>query len=96
MKARKKPVIIDFFPIDESTFIDVRDLREWVIRMGADFDQHFILRDHPLESKFLIAVKTLEGTSYDVTSNHVIICGVKQEFYPCEKSIFEQTYEIIE
>ena len=36
-----------------------------------------------------------EGTSYDITTSDVIIRGVKGEYYPCKKDIFEETYEII-
>ena len=41
-----------------------------------------------------LKVKTLEGTSYDITTSDVIIRGVKGEYYPCKKDIFEETYEI--
>ncbi len=91
MKARKKPVEIDYFPIDAFTFLDEKLLKEWVVSFGDKFNDHFELDYDPFEIK----VKTLEGTSYDMTTDDVIIRGVKGEYYPCKKDIFNLTYDTI-
>lgn len=92
MKARKKPVTIDFYPITIDTFSDHGHFKEWVESFGGTFHDWFITSYDPFEIK----VKTLEGTSYDITTDDNIIRGVKGEYYTCKKDVFEQTYEIIE
>lgn len=84
MKAQKKPIIIDFIEYDGFK----RPIREWVESFGDKFEDHFIN-----EVMGTLSVKTLEGTSYDVTPSDVIIRGVKGEYYPCKRDIFEQTYD---
>lgn len=91
MKAQKKSIIIDFFPIDIHTFVDNSDLCKWVESFDDHYNDHFIDDFDPIEIK----VKTLEGVSYDVTTNDVIIRGIKGEYYPCKKDIFEKSYDII-
>jgi len=39
-----------------------------------------------------LSIHTLEGTMHARVGDF-IIKGVRGEFYPCEKSIFEETYE---
>ena len=86
MKAQKKPVVIDFLPF----YNNILEVQNWVETFNEDFSIHFKVERNTLK------VKTLEGTSYDVTTSDVIIRGVKGEYYPCKKDIFEETYEIIE
>ncbi len=40
-------------------------------------------------------IKTLEGW-LKPTPEDWIICGIKNEFYPCKPDIFEETYEKVE
>lgn len=91
MKAQKKPVIIDYFDsaecIQNNNF---NPLVNWVKSFEQDFQEFFFLENNSLQ------VKTLEGNSYEVSTNDVIIRGVKGEYYPCKKDIFEQTYDIID
>lgn len=87
MKAQKKPVVIDFIYYDGVK----QPVRDWVESFGDKFDDHFIN-----EAMGTLSVKTLEGTSYAVAAEiDVIIRGVKGEYYPCKKDIFEQTYEVL-
>lgn len=44
---------------------------------------------------FYLYVITLEG-NMRVHKGDYIIRGVRGECYPCEKSIFEETYEVVE
>jgi hypothetical protein len=85
MKAQKKPVVIDYLPYDGKNWLTVE---MWVKEFGDSFSDHFFV-----ESVGDLKVKTLEGTSYDVTSQDVIIRGVKGEYYPCKVDIFDQTYQ---
>lgn len=92
MKAQKKPVIIDYFdPKDKSSF----QLGKWIESFG-DIPKDHINVTPKEEGGRKITVKTLEGTSYEVTDQDVIIRGIKGEYYPCKKDIFEQTYDKIE
>ena len=86
MKAQKKPVVIDFLPF----YNNILEVQNWVETFNEDFNIHFKVEGNTLK------VKTLEGTSYDVTTSDVIIRGVKGEYYPCKKDIFEETYKTIE
>ncbi len=92
-KAKKKPAIIDYFDV-----VDVPDqleqIRKFVNGFGDDFRDVFELTTHPLHVD--IRVKTLEGTSYQISTDDVIIRGVKGEYYPCKRDIFLQTYDILE
>jgi len=86
MKAKKKPVIIDFCEYDGVK----QPVRDWVELMGDNFDDHFIN-----EAMGTLSVKTLEGTSYALTVDDIIIRGVKGEYYPCKRDIFIKTYDIL-
>lgn len=88
MKARKKPVEIDYLPYTRQS---PSELKNWVESFGDNFEEHFV---YPNRDVNIIQVKTLEGTSYDVTTDDVIIRGVKGEYYPCKKDIFYATYDI--
>ena len=87
MQAQKKPVVIDFIEINVNTTPE--EIKSWVETFNQKFEDYFDDNGENLK------VKTLEGTSYDITTLDVIIRGVKGEYYPCKKDIFEETYEII-
>ena len=87
MQAQKKPVVIDFIEINVNTTPE--EIKSWVETFNQKFEDYFDDNGENLK------VKTLEGTSYDVTTSDVIIRGVKGEYYPCKKDIFKETYEII-
>ena len=88
MKTKKKPIIIDFIEVNHPLNLD--EIEEWVESFGDSFPLKFEIgvMGH-------LFVNTLEGTSYAVSSDDVIIRGVQGEYYPCKKDIFNQTYEII-
>lgn len=93
-KARKKPVVIDYFNYQNDNPFGVNGLYElilWVDSFGDVFQQNFTI---PSNKSGLI-VKTLEGTSYNITTDDVIIRGIKGEYYPCKRNIFFETYEIV-
>ncbi len=97
MKAKKKPVIIDYFPITENEIKNTHELKKWVESFGDDFENIFIPSSMIYgTSHFNLQVKTLEGTSYDISDKDVIIRVVKGEYYPCKKDIFYETYDNID
>lgn len=87
MKAQKKPVIIDYCPVPIGDSIYLMDFIE---EMG---DNPTDVLDLDVDGNF--KVKTLEGISYDLTEDDVLIKGIKGEYYPCKKDIFEQSYDLI-
>lgn len=91
-KAQKKPVIIDYFDV-VAPFRPI-DLDRWVSSFGDTFIDFFEII--PIPGDVDIRVKTLEGTSYQISTDDVIIRGVKGEYYPCKRDIFLQTYDVLE
>ena len=85
MKATKKPVVIDYFPLigEKSNY---EELKAWMSGFGDS--PAIYLNDTGGE----VTVNTLEGTSYAITSQDVVIRGVRGEYYPCKKDIFFETY----
>lgn len=91
MKAIKKPIVIDFIPYSYNLI----EVGEWVRSFGDKFSEHFIV-DMPTgdSSTPILRVKTLEGTSYEVTTDDMVIRGINGEYYPCKKDIFYKTYDV--
>ena len=89
MKAQKKPISIDYYSFDRPVE-DTADIEVWMNEFNEYFDDHFIVNGDSIK------VKTLEGTSYNVTREDVVIRGIKGEYYPCKPDIFKATYELVE
>lgn len=89
MKAKKKPVVIDYYVVDFQEGL-IPSLPHWFDSFGDDMNK-FIWDDGEN-----IKVRTLEGISYNITEEDVIIRGVNGEYYPCKKDIFEKTYDKID
>lgn len=107
MKYRKRPVVIEALKFD-GTDESSQAIRDWVGNDAAVVDTDHIqhLWDYdagcyvlpsgkmihaPYKVRHLI-VMTLEGEMF-AAPGWWIIKGVRGEFYPCEGSIFEETYE---
>lgn len=84
MKARKKPIVIEF----------IQYLREENIGKVLEFfgENDSIKYDSEKNEYY---IKTLEGNMF-LSKYDYIIKGAKGEFYPCKPDIFEMTYEIVE
>lgn len=78
-KYRKKPVVIEAVQINNN----VQELEAFIGDNGTVVqDEHCII----------VSINTLEGVMTG-TDGAYIIKGVQGEFYPCQKDIFEATYE---
>lgn len=79
-KYIKKPVVVEAFHYRKN-YTDYRDLEKFCGDALLGLDQNY-----------KIILRTLEGevTLYD---DCYVIKGIKGEFYPCQKEIFEMTYE---
>ena len=93
MKARKKPVIIDF------CIWTGQNHREMFEFLGGDPKKYmevsgdnFYIDHSKIEGGLVIT--TLEGEHLATIRDH-IIKGVNGEFYPCKPDIFAKTYDII-
>ena len=85
MKARKKPVVIEFVRYDGKNEHKVTAF------VGTYLN---IQQEHYASEVVEIHIKTLEGWMR-VSVGDYVIKGVNGEFYPCKPDIFEKTYDII-
>lgn len=88
-KATKKPVEIDWFHWKRYSEPHIHELEAWIESFGTSFRESIFIKDN------YIMINTLEGHSYAVPDNYIIIRGVQGEFYPCEISIFNATYNVL-
>lgn len=82
MKARKKPVVIDYVQFNGRITDELHALAEGStckLRLAGE----------------TLLVDTLEGTMNGSLGDY-IIRGVKGELYPCKANIFEATYEQVQ
>ena len=79
MKYRKKPVVVEAIQYTKDNLLDVMEF--------CDGGKKTIFNHY-------LYIVTLEG-NMRVRKGDYIIRGVHGEYYPCEKSIFEETYEAV-
>lgn len=80
MKCRKKPIVVEAIQYTADNLLEV--MKFCAGGKKTIFDDY-------------LYIVTLEG-NMRVRKGDYIIKGVHGEFYPCEKSVFEETYEVIE
>ena len=85
MKARKKPVVIEFVRYDGKNEHKVKTF------VGSCLN---IQQEHYASEVIELNIETLEGWMR-VSVGDYVIKGVNGEFYPCKPDIFEKTYDII-
>ena len=91
MKARKKPVVVEVFQLNERGLVG----EDWfwdAVSNGTVITHYFGKYN---ASPAWCEIKTLEGTMIAYAGDY-IIQGVRGELYPCKPDIFEQTYECVE
>lgn len=89
--ASKKPVQINWFHWKTKIGPHLRELKAWVESFGDRYED--VVDTSQPEG---IRILTLEGISYVLPDNYIIIRGIKGEYYPCEYEIFLQSYDIEE
>lgn len=95
MKAQKKTIVIDFYSVDNIKDAWI-DLPKWIASFGDITTDHIDCNEPVARSEDIeIRIKALEGQSYEIGVKDVVIRGVKGEYYPCKKDVFEITYDII-
>jgi hypothetical protein len=90
MKARKKSIVIDYYEISDEDMWNSNNIASFAESFGDSVDENFQFENGR------IGIKTLEGISYYINSEDVLIRRVKGEYYPCKKDIFKITYEKVE
>ena len=86
-KYRKKPVVIDAWP--------VRELLKHASTEWTNLPEEVVNEYEKGNVLFLadsIEIITLEG-AMRADPTDMVICGVKKELYPCKADIFNSTYE---
>lgn len=90
MKTVKKPVEINFYEVKTLSSYDIGEMAKWIRNMGENPDEVLDVHLDMNANKYTIKVNTLEGTSYNLTTDDILMRG-----YPCKKEIFYETYNII-
>lgn len=85
---RKKPVTVEAVRWEHGTAEEAEEILKWIRSEGHEA----ILKDN---DDWFISILTLEGPMQCRPTDYVIK-GVKGEFYPCKRDIFEQTYESVD
>ena len=88
MKYLKKAIPIEAWQIDLLEIQNQGVYPDWV----ADAMRGPIYKISPDVHKKIIKINTLEGQMIGHEGDY-LIKGIKGEFYPCRKDIFEDTYE---
>jgi hypothetical protein len=99
IKARKKPVIIEAIQwtafYDDAThhtdYGNTNEIKDWIWKINRAHQPRI---DTDPSGEFCLVIPTLEGDHYASYGDY-IIRGVRDEFYPCKKAIFEETYEVV-
>lgn len=91
MRARKKPITVDVWQLNKNAFLFPGLYKRplWVEEAFAEFDITFIRE----ENQWLI--QTLEGDMW-AEDGDWLIKGAEEELYPCKKSVFYKTYDLLE
>jgi hypothetical protein len=87
MKYRKRPVVIDAWPVAD-LLKAVRDGAPLPDEVRAALDAGVLMR-----TANGLSIRTLEGVMVGPVG-HMLIRGVAGEFYACDGAVFEQTYEM--
>ena len=87
-KYRKKPIVVEAVQITYDTAQEIaKDLGSKVVSL-VTFEEDFLTDD----AHTVLSIHTLEGNMRARESDY-IVKGIKGEFYPVKKDIFDATYE---
>ena len=89
MKYRKKPVVIEAVQLTRLNIPIVLNF------LGAHVYKYGYESNGYEDIHLYCYIKTLEGVMRADEGDY-IIKGIRGEFYPCKKHIFEETYEEVE
>ncbi len=87
MKATKKPIEVDYYPITKEFLADIDAL-------NTPDRQVLVSADRASGKIFFVEVQTPEGLMIAYPDQDVLMVGIEGEVYPCKKDIFAKTYDI--
>ena len=87
---RKRPIVIWAFQLTEDQLKNFGPFPEW-----AKDDLTPDIDSKGKRDERHILIRTKEGTMIAEEGTY-IICGVWGELYPCQKHIFESTYDLVQ
>lgn len=90
-KYIKKPIEVEALQIHGN----VSEIKEFIGENGDAYISDAAWQVGKGRPHTIVTIHTLEG-DMRATDGDYIIKGVKGEFYPCRKDIFEETYELVE
>lgn len=90
-KYIKKPIEVEALQIHGN----VSEIKEFIGENGDAYIDDAAWEAGADRPRTVVTIYTLEGIMR-ATDGDYIIKGVKGEFYPCRKDIFEETYELVE
>ena len=90
-KYIKKPIEVEALQIHGN----VSEIKEFIGDNGDAYISDIAWKAGVDRPRTVVLIHTLEG-DMKATDGDYIIKGVKGEFYPCRKDIFEETYELVE
>lgn len=89
MKFRKKPVVIEAWPVNELLLHASDNWKALPESIRSAYEEGLVLF-----ARASVEIRTLEGTMTGGIDDW-IIKGVKGELYPCKPDIFDATYEAV-
>lgn len=92
MKIRKKPIIVEAWEIDLTEMIYNGSMPTWVYRAWKEDKKIGVSSDG---GGMVLRISTPEGVM-SAQDRDVLVKGVKGEFYSIKKSIFEETYDVVD
>lgn len=87
MKATKKPITIEYFPLERKYYNNI-------LNWGTNERPIEIITPRCMNGISECIITTLEGEMKAIEGKDVIIKGIDGEVYPCKKDIFEKTYDL--
>jgi hypothetical protein len=107
MRAQKRPVVIDYWPIDYVTELLGKCIAAQRANNAFRFFETLESADACLIDGFSnhkldpaahgnLWISTMEGSVTVGPATHYLMRGVAGEFYACEKAIFDQTYDVLQ
>lgn len=88
-KYIKKPIEVEALQIHGN----VSEIKEFIGKNGYAYIEDEAWKAGAAQPHTVVTIYTLEG-AMRATDGDYIIKGVKGEFYPCRKDIFEETYDL--
>ncbi len=92
MKAIKKQLPVDYFDYKDINFDMIAELAEWMKTFNDDVSDAFAI--NVVDEKYNIMFTSFDNLT--LSTNALIIRGTAGEYYPCDRNLFYNVYELVE